>query len=361
MGKIIIAELEYLPLVSIVIPVYNRVNLIKATIQSVINQTYQNWECLIIDDGSSDGTIKTVEEFCETDKRIKIIIRDSEPKGAPRCRNIGIENSLGEYVIFLDSDDVMADECLERRIAGFQKYPDKDFLVFPSLLFKETRFDLNILWNIDSEEDDLERFLRIDAIWPICGPIYKRSVLLEINMFREDLAFWQDFDLHLRFLLLKYKYEKLFDMPPDIFIRMHLDQSISRSISFVEDENILGKRIDFYISQLNFINSHSISLNKSQKNTLRGVLYYFCNCYLLEHNNKRMFMRSWRRAKKSLKMNFPSYFLSMIFSFLFYQQKRSKYFIKLRFMFYSVFKNYIPDYKVLLITTLGKIQAKQNQ
>src|SRR5690606_2194775 len=114
-------------------------------------------------------------------------------------------------------------------------YPDEDFLVFQSLLFEEKRDDKNLLWNVDSGEDDLQRFLRIDALWATCGPIYKREVIAEIDGFREGLPFYQDFDLHLRCLLLKLRYRKFLNLESDCFKRHHFNNSVSNSIPFTSD------------------------------------------------------------------------------------------------------------------------------
>ena len=203
--------MELDPLVSIIIPLYNRVTLISETLQSIQKQTYQNWEVIIIDDGSSDGSFQLVEQLASDENRIRLHKRNREPKGAPTCRNIAIEKSTGEFIIFLDSDDLMADFCIGRRVDYFAKFPDQDFLVFQSLLFENKIYDREVVWNIDSEENDLQRFLRTDALWPICGPIYKRKAIISIGGFHEELPFYQDFDLHLRFLFLKFKYKKFLE------------------------------------------------------------------------------------------------------------------------------------------------------
>ena len=83
----------------------NREEKIKASIECLLNQTYTNWECIVVDDGSIDNTIKTIKKFTKLDNRIKFIERKSLPKGANKCRNLGFESSIGEYIIFLDSDD----------------------------------------------------------------------------------------------------------------------------------------------------------------------------------------------------------------------------------------------------------------
>ena len=181
---------ETFPLVSIIIPIYNRADLIVETLQSVIAQTYENWECIVVDDGSSDNSFDVIQNFSEKDKRIRADTRVREPKGAPTCRNIGMKMSKGEFIIFLDSDDLMADFCLERRLALFKKHQDADFLVFQSLLFEKEIKDKNLLWNVDTEENDLNRFLRIDALWPICGPIYKRKILFFTDWNRIEKGKW---------------------------------------------------------------------------------------------------------------------------------------------------------------------------
>ncbi len=104
------------PLVSIVIPVFNRQNTIENTVNSVINQKYKNWECLIVDDGSTDSTLIVVEEIIKKDSRIALMLRDSGLKGANRCRNIGMVNSQGKYIALLDSDDLWPVDYLEKAV-----------------------------------------------------------------------------------------------------------------------------------------------------------------------------------------------------------------------------------------------------
>jgi glycosyltransferase involved in cell wall biosynthesis len=91
------------PTFSVIIPTYNRANLLPETIRSVQNQTFENWECIVVDDGSTDSTKEVVEEIIKTDSRIKYIYQENAERSA--ARNNGIRNSSGEYICFLDSDD----------------------------------------------------------------------------------------------------------------------------------------------------------------------------------------------------------------------------------------------------------------
>ena len=102
-------------LVSIITPMYNSEDFIEETIQSVIYQSYEKWEMLIIDDGSIDNSINIVKGYAENDKRIKLIEKEKN-QGAAIARNIGIKKSIGRYIAFLDSDDLWMSTKLEDQI-----------------------------------------------------------------------------------------------------------------------------------------------------------------------------------------------------------------------------------------------------
>ena len=103
---------QYNPFFSIVIPVYNRSQLVQPAIDSVLEQTFLNWELLIIDDASTDDTVSVIEEYCKKDERIKLFCQPyNQERGA--ARNKGIELSKGKYICFLDSDDSFRNNHLQ--------------------------------------------------------------------------------------------------------------------------------------------------------------------------------------------------------------------------------------------------------
>ncbi len=106
-------------LVSIIMPAYNAATFIQETIQSVINQTHQNWELLIVDDASTDDTIAQVQAF--EDKRIRLITLATN-SGAAIARNTAIEQSRGEYLAFLDSDDLWVADKLEKQLTFMKEH-----------------------------------------------------------------------------------------------------------------------------------------------------------------------------------------------------------------------------------------------
>ena len=100
-------------LVSIIMPNYNSEKFIKATVDSVIAQTYQNWELIIADDCSKDGSVAIIESFC--DERIRLI-RNSSNSGAAISRNNAIDAANGRWIAFLDSDDLWDENKLEKHL-----------------------------------------------------------------------------------------------------------------------------------------------------------------------------------------------------------------------------------------------------
>jgi glycosyltransferase involved in cell wall biosynthesis len=216
------------PKISIVIPNYNRGDMLSETLESVLKQNYSNWEAIVIDDGSTDNSINIGIKYSSGDSRIIFLQRNREPRGAPVCRNIGTEKSHGDYIIFLDSDDLMAEYCLRQRVDSIKKDPDKDFWVFPMLVFSGEPSEAKNVWNIETAQSDISRFLSLDAVWQTSGPIWKKSALNRIGGFTENLVCWQDVDIHLKALGNNLKYSKYYSLQPDIYYRQHKEGSISQ-------------------------------------------------------------------------------------------------------------------------------------
>lgn len=102
-------------LVSIVVPIYNSERFISATIDTVEKQTYENWELILVDDCSKDNSIKVIQERIKNNNKIKLI-KLQKNSGAAIARNVGIKNSSGQFIAFLDADDLWEDEKLRRQI-----------------------------------------------------------------------------------------------------------------------------------------------------------------------------------------------------------------------------------------------------
>jgi hypothetical protein len=188
-------------MVSVIIPTYNRCRLLEEAIASVRQQSDSRWELLIIDDFSTDGTEKVARDYCDRDASVRYMLNAGR-KGATGARNTGIENAQGDYLIFLDSDDLLDRECVSKRLAFVSAHPGYDFYCFPTEVFHETPGDMGSLWNyLNTADSDLIRFLRQDMPWHTSGVLWTRRFIVGMGGWDPDLGCWQDWDLHVRALL----------------------------------------------------------------------------------------------------------------------------------------------------------------
>lgn len=269
-------------LISVVTPQYNRELLIKQTFQSLVNQSYPVWEWIVVDDNSSEDSIRYLEEIIGSESRVKLFRRHRKPRGAPTCRNIGIEHVVGELVVFLDSDDLLSPHCLEQRVKVMEQNPHLDFAVFPMLLFTNQTSEAKYLWNVDTREDDLSRFLRLDAVWQTSGLIWRKSALEKIGGFTEGLACWQDVDLHLKALFHKLSYKKFYHYAPDCFYRKHNQGSVSQER--INTPEKLRSRWKIYLAVMEHIEKST-----EKKDLLRAIKHMIYGIMLsaLKVNNFR--------------------------------------------------------------------------
>lgn len=114
-------------LISIIVPVYNLENYIDDCIKSIQRQTYANFEVLVVNDGSTDRSLNIAEEFAILDKRIKTV--DIENSGVTRARYEGVKQSKGNYIVFIDGDDSLPEDSLEKLLTGFKENSDVDIVV----------------------------------------------------------------------------------------------------------------------------------------------------------------------------------------------------------------------------------------
>ena len=121
------------PFISIIMPAFDAERTIRDSVQSVLDQTYRDWELLIIDDGSSDGTGRAARSLAESDPRIRVFT-DRVNRGVSESRNFGIRNARGEWIAFLDSDDLWTPVKLQKQVERIRTDPSAD-LVFTGSAF----------------------------------------------------------------------------------------------------------------------------------------------------------------------------------------------------------------------------------
>ena len=319
-------------LVSIITPNFNRADLIIETAQSIFKQTFTNWEWIIIDDGSTDASMDVLQRLASEDSRIKVFQRNRAPKGACACRNIGVEISVGRYLIFLDSDDLLEPFCLDQRINAFEKEDNLDFAIFPSLMFCKNPFDLNLWWNIDKPMTELVRQFHQDAICQSTGVIWQRKAFIELGQWDERLQLWQDIDLYLRAYILNYRYKKFFDLPPDLHNRVS-SNSLSRGNFF--DTKKQESRIIVIKKAVELLNDFQLNdLKREAKYMLTEIISGFIRTGYFAKANELM---RWGLAEgvfdnteSSILRWYKNAYKFKLVKFSFIQKKLDQYLIPLR-------------------------------
>lgn len=214
--------------VSIIIPSFNKELYIAETIRAVTSQTYSNWELIIVDDHSTDSSWKILSDYSETDDRIILLQRDSPIKGGSVCRNIGLSKARGDVVFFLDADDLITKDCLERRLQLFSVNCDLDFMVFPTGTFNKSIGDSGAIWYRGYRQDYLKEFLIHDIPWTISSVMWRKKALDQLQGFDESFERLQDVELHTRAIIGGLKFKYIYDKELiNFYYRISEDRSVS--------------------------------------------------------------------------------------------------------------------------------------
>ena len=230
---------------SIIIPCYNVEKYIENTVKSVLKQTFENFEILLINDGSTDNTLKILKKF--DDKRIKIL--NQENKGVSSARNLGIKNAKGKYFLFLDGDDEIDENLLLEANNIFREKDVQMFYYGYSECLSEKK---NILKRYSYEKLDnkiftsdkiLEKFLNFNINQHVSSVILKRE-LSENTLFNQNLITGEDLDFQIRILLKKFN---VFYSKKIFFYYLRRDNSATHKKIKIKNLNCLEALEKIYI------------------------------------------------------------------------------------------------------------------
>jgi len=223
-----------LPLFSIIIPCYNQEKYLTETLDSVLEQTLSCWECIIINDGSTDYSENIIDDYCKKDSRF--IKLNQKNQGLAASRNNGIKIAKGDFILPLDGDDKIGNQYLELAKQEFTKNPQ------PKLVYcKAEYFDAkNELW--DMPEYDYEKLVFVNHIF--CTAIFKRKDYLKTSGYDTDMKFgYEDWEFWLQLL-----------HKDDIVVRLNSVQFYYRQrensmISFIDDKNKRREMEDYIFTK----------------------------------------------------------------------------------------------------------------
>jgi glycosyltransferase involved in cell wall biosynthesis len=276
-------------MISIIIPMYNRATLVGETLDSVFAQTYQDWECLVVDDGSTDNSVEVVQKYVDNDSRFKLLIRpDDRIKGAPTCRNIGWENSNGEIIIFFDSDDVIDSQYFETVVMLMDKHKEAEYGMVPcdKFLITPDKPSCRTQKFIPSKGTLLEQILSYSLSSGTQNMIWRRSLLQRNEMmWREGLLKGQDPDFNIRTIIIAHHGFWL-EMPTMVHCRLHDSQMATSA----RKNHIIGEVLsNNYVTLFCFIRERGRMKEKIRELFLQGILkltFYFAAIYGNKNGSK---------------------------------------------------------------------------
>ncbi|MBO5611588.1 MAG: glycosyltransferase [Prevotella sp.] len=262
------------PILTIVMPFFNKKEMVSIMIDSILANTFDNWELLAIDDGADNETRNYLKHY-ERDERIHFIKRNREPKGAQTCRNIGIELAKGKYIVFFDSDDYIQPYCLEQRVQEIEKHPEVDFVIFPSGDFTNGVFSdktTSCIFGYPIYGDDIKAFARRTLPYVVWNNIYRLSSIKDHKLIWDtNLLSLQDADFNLKSLLSDLTYVYAHSKPDYGYRTSDNTESVSHKIMSSHHQKSHIYAINNFYRNIQKKYNH-----KYDKYIYEGVLQIYC-------------------------------------------------------------------------------------
>lgn len=302
------------PLVSVVMSVFNAEKYLREAVESILNQTYKNFEFIIIEDCSTDNSLSIIDDFSKKDNRIKLIKKNENKKmkGFIENLNIGLKEAKGKYIARMDADDISFPERFEKQVNFLENNPDV-FIVGSAINF----IDENRIFSRKLEA--LEHDNEIKNRMPTAISMYHPVIMFRnngITHYREKIYYCEDYDLYLR---LMTEGKKFYNFTFPLLNYRILKNSISRGDGailktfFVEkvkqfyDERRKSKKdsYDFFDPE----NLRSI-LDKEKKHNREDLIFAMKSS--LKYDYKDTFLNLYQIYKSNFKCNFQVLFYKFL-------------------------------------------------
>lgn len=226
-----------MPKVSIIVPVYKVEKYLPHCVGSILSQTYIDWELLLIDDGSPDGSGRLCDEYASEDSRIRVFHKENG--GVSSARNFGLENATGEWITFVDADDWISPRTLETCSSYFSKY---DVVRFSMKIVYDEYDEINnrffkLIYSTDKDEI-IGKVLSRSSLMCVCGGVYKSELFRRTNIYFDTTLIMAEDWLVLLKLLAGYK--SIIDLPDVFYFYNQLNEvSCSNNPTIEKIENCL--------------------------------------------------------------------------------------------------------------------------
>lgn len=235
---------------SVIVPIYNSAAYLRDNIQSILNQTYTDFELILIDDGSGDESYRICSEYAETDKRVKLI--HTENNGASGARNHGICVAQGEYIRFVDADDVLPERSLELLVNGMEAGEEIDLVI--GCFKNDKEYFQSELRGIQEVRELVKDYAKVipsfyyGVIW---NKLYRADILKQNQIFFDKKIAWCED------LLFNIQYygvcRKVYYVKEDVYYYIARQGSLITKIDRMGEELVLDINIKRYTESLNLI------------------------------------------------------------------------------------------------------------
>jgi len=196
------------PKISVVMPVYSRAHLVHNAIQSILDQTFDDWELIVVDDGSTDNTVNVINMYAKQDKRIKLY-KNSTNKGISYSRNKGNKMAKADIIVVQDSDDVSLPDRLEEIYKAFQEFPDTDLLYHQFYIRAiDIKYGARALHREIHKCGEYDRKRAITVPYIPGQVAYKKEKILKYP-YRTKIKTWDDWMMIIDFTMHKCKFKFL--------------------------------------------------------------------------------------------------------------------------------------------------------
>ena len=237
--------------VSVIVPTYNYARFLPEALESVRAQSYPRWECIVVDDGSTDETASVLRAEATRDSRVRYVSQSN--RGPSAARNRGIAESTGEYVQFLDADDVLPPAKLEHQVLAMEADPSIGIVYSDARFFRGSSADF-LAYRAPgprpsttlgpSSSDPLLRALIENNIMMVEGPLVRRSVLTTVGPFEESLDRAEDWQYWLRCALAGARFVADTAEERAVRVRVHQASSIRNQLAMNASELVVRRWLD---------------------------------------------------------------------------------------------------------------------
>ncbi len=253
-------DLENPPLVSIIVPCYNYGHLLGETLNNILEQSYENWECIIVDDGSTDNTSIVAKEFVHNHKQFSYVFQKNA--GLSAARNTGLHHSKGSFIQLLDADDFIESNKLLSQINVFIEHPNSDIVYSEVRYFSSEQKNLRLFsmseidkpWmpKVDSSNQQLLMSTLIKLnICVVNAPLIRKSVFDKIGLFNTKLIAVEDWEYWCRcaFQKINFRYDN--SLGSMALVRFH-EGSMSKNMKRMYEAACVARNtIEHLIQKMN--------------------------------------------------------------------------------------------------------------